>query len=226
MLNVEQTIMSQYANSATLVQLIQNMNGYIDPTADIQNFYNLVWNVDSAEGFGLDIWGRIVGLPTGRIIPIPGTSGAFGFQNDDFPPDWQNFGNINQPGTGGPFFNGEITTGGYRLNDGSFLTLILTKALANIVATTIPALNQLIQNLFPGRGRCYVLDKGNMAMTFVFEFPLSIVEYAILAFSGVLPTPTGVKFNIIVVPAGTFGFAEQGPLVEPFNFGSFFNGGT
>lgn len=217
--------MSQYAQSATMMRLIQNMNDYIDPAANIKSFYDIIWNVDTAKGFGLDIWGRIVGLPTGRVIPIPGTSGSFGFQNDDVPPDWENFGNANQPGVGGPFFNGEVTTGGFRLNDTSFLTLILTKALANIVATTIPSLNQLIGNLFPGRGRCYVVDRGNMAMSYVFEFPLSTVEYAILAYSGVLPHPTGVAVNVVVVTTGMFGFAEAGTLSEPFDFGTFYDGG-
>lgn len=68
MRNVEQTIISQYANSETITQLIRNMNTYIDPAADIDNFYDTVWNVMTAKGFGLDIWGRIVGLPTGRYI--------------------------------------------------------------------------------------------------------------------------------------------------------------
>lgn len=68
MKDVEQTIASQYANSPIILQLIHNMNAYIKPHADIDNFYNTIWNVDTAEGFGLDIWGRIVGLPTGRYI--------------------------------------------------------------------------------------------------------------------------------------------------------------
>ncbi|WP_152882578.1 DUF2612 domain-containing protein, partial [Burkholderia multivorans] len=54
MLNVEQTILSQYGNSATITQLIQNFNQYIDPRADIDAFYNAVWNIDTAQGFGLD----------------------------------------------------------------------------------------------------------------------------------------------------------------------------
>jgi hypothetical protein len=62
MRNVEQTIISQYGNSATITQLIQNMNDYIDPRADIDNFYSFIWNVDTAQGFGLDIWGRIVNV--------------------------------------------------------------------------------------------------------------------------------------------------------------------
>lgn len=66
MVNVEQTIISQYANSATIVQLIQNMNGYVDPQADFDNFYNYVWNVDTAQGVspGIDA-GR--GLKPARL---------------------------------------------------------------------------------------------------------------------------------------------------------------
>lgn len=208
-------------------QLSINMNQYLDPRADLINFYNYVWNVDTAVGFGLNIWGRIVGVP--RVVPIPGTAGSFGFANSDVPPDWENFGSVGKPGTGGPFFAGQQVTGGFSLNDDSYRTLILTKALANIVATSAPSLNQLIRNLFPGRGRVYTVDKGQsnrsaggMQMTYVFEFSLTTIEYAILAFSGVVPHPAGVGFNILVIPAGTFGFREQGPLVEPYNFGTFY----
>lgn len=225
--NVEATVISQYANSPTLLQLLENMATYIDPRENILNFYNLVWNVDTAVGFGLDIWGRIVGVS--RVIPIPGTSGSFGFDNTDVPPDWENFGTLGQPSVGGPFFSGELNTGSFILNDASFRVLILTKALANICQTTAPALNQLITNLFPGRGKCFTQDlgqsntaTGGMRMNYVFQFSLSTVENAILANSGVLPHPAGVLTGIVTVPEESFGFEEQGP-VEPFNQGTFFN---
>lgn len=208
MLNVEDTICSQYANSPTLLQLIANMNAYIDPRANLVEFYNFVWNVDTAQDWGLDIWGRIVGVS--RVIPIPGTSGSFGFNNDDIPPDWQNFGNANGGGGGGPFYAGQVNTGGFTLDNDSFRTLILVKALANIVSTDAPSLNSLVRNLFPGRGRAYTIDRGDMAMSYIFEFKLSTTEYAILAFSGVLPHPAGVLVNVIVVPSGFFGFRESG----------------
>ena len=38
MINVEQTIISQYANSATISQLVRNMNTYLDPRADFDAF--------------------------------------------------------------------------------------------------------------------------------------------------------------------------------------------
>jgi len=62
MRDVEQTIISQYGTSRTISKLIQNMNDYIDPCADIDNFYDFIFNVDTAQGFGLDIWGRIVNV--------------------------------------------------------------------------------------------------------------------------------------------------------------------
>ena len=47
--NVCQTIISQYQNSPTMRRLIENQNEAIDPTADIQNFYDFVLNLDIAK---------------------------------------------------------------------------------------------------------------------------------------------------------------------------------
>lgn len=61
------TIASQYGNSPTLLALIESFNAAVDPSVDIDNFLTHVWEVSTAEGFGLDIWGRIVGVS--RTIP-------------------------------------------------------------------------------------------------------------------------------------------------------------
>ncbi len=70
--DVMPTIISQYANSPTMLALIESFNAAIDPSNDINNFYRLVWDIATAQGFGLDIWGRIVGVT--RTIPtVPAT---------------------------------------------------------------------------------------------------------------------------------------------------------
>jgi Protein of unknown function (DUF2612)/PASTA domain/Concanavalin A-like lectin/glucanases superfamily len=211
--NVEETVISQYANSPVLLQLVENMASYIDQRANMEAFYSYIWNVDTAVGFGLDIWGRIVGVS--RLLQIGTATDLFGFENSDVPPDWQPF---NQ----GTFNQGNSDTEAYLLPDDAFRTLILTKALANICATTAPALNQLLRNLFPGRGRAYTSDHGDMSMSFVFEFSLTAVEYAILTQSGVLPHPAGVLYNVISRPGPTFGFTQEGPTAEPFGQGIFY----
>lgn len=212
--NVQQTIISQYANSGSIRALIENMNEYIDPRVNIDAFYEMVWNVDTAQGIGLDIWGRIVGVS--RLLQLTSNQDTFGYLNDTFPYDWAPF---NQ----GTFSTGDEVTQAYELADDAYRILILTKALSNIVATNAPSLNALLQNLFPGRGRAYVVDLGGMAMRFVFEFSLTNIEYAILTQSGALPHPAGVQYSVLVVPsAGLFGFQEQGSTVRPFDYGVFY----
>jgi hypothetical protein len=212
MIDVERTIISQYSASPTLKQLVRNMNEYVDPRANMEAFYNAVWNVDTAVGFGLDIWGKIVGV--GRLLRIPGNTRIFGFKNDSIPPDWKPFNH-------GTFYTGTVLSQAYYLPDDTYRTLILTKALANIVATTAASINQLLRNLFPNRGRAYVIDLGGMAMQYVFEFNLSAAEYAILTQSGVMPHPAGVRFSVVVIPADAFGFFEMGAGALPFDDGVF-----
>jgi len=191
------------------------MNEYIDPRVNMQAFYDYVWNVDTAVGFGLDIWGRIVGVS--RLLKIPGNLETFGFANASIPPDWQ-------PWNQGVWHTGNEVSQSYLLPDDVYRTLILTKALSNIVATTAQAINQLLRNLFPGRGRCYVVDLGGMAMQFTFEFPITPAEYAILTQSGALPHPAGVAYSVVVIPvaAKLFGFSEAGSASQPFDFGVFY----
>lgn len=82
------TVASQYKNSPTLMQLIDNFRQYIDPSQNFEDFYNLVWNVDTAQGFGLDILGRIVGvsrqLNVPAIYPVLVAPGLRSLTDDQF----------------------------------------------------------------------------------------------------------------------------------------------
>ena len=79
MIDFQKTIISQFANSPTIVGLVTNMNAYIDQTANFQSFYDFVWNVNTAQGFGLDIWGRILGVSRNLQIAAPLAGNFFGF---------------------------------------------------------------------------------------------------------------------------------------------------
>jgi hypothetical protein len=178
MMDLEQTIISQYGNSAAITALIRNMNSYIDPRCDIGGFYDTVWNVETAEGFGLDIWGRIVGLPSGRYI-----------------------------------YTEPVTV----LNDDQFRRLILIKALSNISITSSPTFNQLLNNFFAGRGRCYVSDQGAMQMRYTFEFPLLPYEILIMSGTGIFLRPAGVQVGLAIIVLPAFGFSEAGTIsAAPF----------
>lgn len=196
MLNVEQTIISQYANAPTMTRMIQNMNAYIDPAADIDAFYNLVFNVATAKGFGLDIWGRIVVID--RALQIPPLDTFLGFKQALHSPPVIN---DPQPWNQAPFFSRTAPAAPntvLSLQDEPYRTLIFTKALANICDCTIPMLNRLVRNLFAGRGVVYVTDNGNMQMGLTFGFKLQAFEVAIITTSGAFPKPAGVSLSISV----------------------------
>lgn len=217
MRNWPRTVISQHNNSAILTQLIESFNDCIDPQTNFQNFYDLIWNIDTAQGYGLDVWGRIVGAQ--RILTVT-TSRYLAFAESA---------DANGGGFGqGQFYAGTTATDNYALSDDVFRLLILAKAFANICDGSIPSINVLLLSLFPGRGNCYVQDGGNvpsahylafaesadpagagfdqapfysqtellpnnMTLTYVFEFPLQSFEVSIVTTSGVLPKPAGVK---------------------------------
>ena len=215
MIDVERTIISQYGASSTIGQLVHNINEYIDPRADIDSFYDFVWNVDTAQGFGLDIWGRIVGI--GRTLLIPEDPVYLGF--GESAPGSYPFGQA-------PLYLNSAATQTYRLADDAYRQLILVKALSNISATTAPALNTLLQNMFIGRGRCYVNDIGGMAMRYTFEFVLTPYEFAIMTQSGALPRPGGVRSSLIATELPVFGFSEAGYGASPFGQAPFISEGA
>lgn len=88
MIKPSDTVASQYKNSPTLLQLIDNFNQYIDPGANLQAFYDLVWNIDTAQGFGLDILGRIVGasrqVNVPAVFPVRVAPGLRSLTDDQF----------------------------------------------------------------------------------------------------------------------------------------------
>lgn len=206
--NIGQTVLSQYANSPVLLSLIESFNDAIDPARDIDAFYDSLWNIDTALGAGLDIWGRIVGVS--RNLPITYTGQTFGFKTGSSPEPYLPF-------NFGIFRSDRAATSTYALPDSAYRTLILMKAFANVARCDIPTLNKLARMLFPGlgtdlyivdgyidpdyyavtdRSRAYVLDHGDMTMSYVFDFSLNDVEASIVNNSGVLPHPTGVAVSV------------------------------
>lgn len=183
--DVWQTVLSQYANSETVTSLISSMNAALDPTEWLENFHDFVWNIQTAEGPGIDVLGRIVGVT--RTIMLPGNVQFFGFEEAA---SWTGF-----AGPGG-FFTGAQLTQNFNLDDSDFQTLILAKAAGNICNGGIPAINAILLALFPNRGKCFLQDNLNMSLTYVFEFALTLVEAAIIAQENVLPSPAGVIVSI------------------------------
>jgi hypothetical protein len=179
------TIYAQYANSPVLTALVEFFSNWLDPAQLIDFFYDNVWNIATATGWGLDVWGRIVGV--NRVLQAA-PSRYFGFQQA---------GTLSaDPFDQSPFYSGLPAVQNYALSDDAFRTLILAKAAANIWDGSIPGLNRILRLLFPGQV-CYVTDGANMTMTYYFGFVLSPVQQTIVINSGVLPRPAGVSASYV-----------------------------
>lgn len=214
MQNWDETILSQYANSPTIIALISSFNDAIDPSDDLDNFYADVFNVLTAVGVGLDIWGQIVGVS--RILTVNGGKN-FGF-DEATTVSADPFGQS-------ALYQGKPATSNFSLSDDAYRTLILVKALSNISGCSISTYNTMLMTLFPNRGNAYVSNTGGMNARLTFEFILQPFEVAILKQSGAFAPPTGVQFEIMDLDIPTsFGFEEAGSSSAPFNTGIFFAG--
>jgi len=188
--NIWDTVNPEYANSPVITSLIESWFDALDLTQVTDQFYDDMWNIATAVGYGLDVWGRIVGVS--RVLNIAAGS-YFGFEEA-----------VSGGGISGfnqsPFFSGETTTTNFVLSDENYRQLILAKAAYNICDGSIPSINAILMNLFGTSGQCYVTDNGGMSMTYTFNFQPTLLQLAIIYQSGVLPKPAGVEATVIINP--------------------------
>lgn len=189
MKNYQQTIITQYASSPVMTGVLSDWNTDLDPSVNLRLFYDGIWNINTAAGYGLDVWGRIVGVSRNLKASLGdqylGFAEAFGSQ----PFGW------------GVFYSGQTPNATpLTLTDAVFRQLILLKALANVSNGSAYYLNGVLDALYGSRGRCYAVDLGNMTFALVFHFSLTPADYSVLTQSGLLLRPAGVAYTIIEVP--------------------------
>jgi hypothetical protein len=213
-----------------LTEIIDRFNQAIDPGPAFELFYKNILNPDTAIGHGLDIWGRIVGVE--RVLKITPT-GYFGFyeaRNEPF-----GFGPFyNGPPATDNYVLGDET---YRLlifakaraniSNGStadindiLMSLFPNRGNAYIQEGTGPSAENYFQfaetTAATGFGAepFYSVGSGSlfgMSYSYVFDFALAPYEVAIVANSGVLPKPAGIKMLGLVFPEAAAPSVPPGP---------------
>jgi len=78
--NWSQTLINRFAGTPILVALISSFDAAVDPVPNLQAFLKYIWNVRSAVGYGLNVWGTIVGVS--RVISTP--SGPITLDDADY----------------------------------------------------------------------------------------------------------------------------------------------
>jgi hypothetical protein len=184
-----QTILSQYANSPRILSLIESFSDAINANGLSDLFLSSILDIDTAIGYGLDVWGRIVHVRRALYVP-GGVSGKL--------LGW------GEPGAGkfygwrqAPWNTLNRITPNYVLQDNDYRRLILVKAFSNISNRSIPSMNAALMQMFAGQGNVYVSDLGNMAAAYVFDFHPSQLDLAILQQSGAFASPSGVLMSVV-----------------------------
>lgn len=206
--DIDETIQSQYAASPTITALARSIWKVINPADDIELFYSKMFNPDTAEGVGLDVWGRIVAMPR-EYTAVDVNSEYLGFN----PPD----GVINEraaPFNQAPFYS-EIT-GKVRLSDNAYRVYIFLKALVNIGNSSLAGLNQMLHMLLPDKK---IMLQHVDTMTVRLTILNGIDNFTKAALLSIPWLPAGVELQLYEVITPTFGF--NGQELQPFNQGTF-----
>lgn len=181
-----QTLYSQYANSPTFLALLDNTLSSLDQEGMIDDWYDKVWNLDTAIGYGLDVWGRIVGI--GRVIPgVPGKFLGFEEATTASADPWDQ----------SPWYAGTGLTSNVVLGDPAYRKLIYAKAASNLWDGSTPGLNAILRMLYAGQ--LVYVTTSTLALEYVFGFEPSAVEYAIAANTNVLPRPAGIETTFTIL---------------------------
>ena len=206
--DIAETVQSQYATSKRMRAVIDAFWQAINPKSDIDLLYKKLVNPRTAEGYGLDVWGRIVAI--GRsYLSVEDTNPYFGF---DPPAGVKNdrLGTFNVT----PFYKKIL--GKVRLADPMFRTYVFLKALINIGDSSLASLNQTVKLLFPDAD-IQILHTGTMVLRVLILSPLSESDKAALDNLPWLPAGVGLEMYQVITP--TFGFA--GTELQNFNNGTF-----
>lgn len=169
-----------------------------------ENWYRDVFNLLTANDFGLSVWALILGVPI--FITIPGHDGqpAWGF--DEF------HRNFNR----GNFANASGTTTGLTTEEKRIVLRLRYVKLTSRCA--IPYTNYMLDKIFTDFGKVYILDNLDMTITAIFEFyPSFRLRQAIKDYD-LIPRGAGVGINYIIDEGNSFGFDE---FHKNFNRGNF-----
>ena len=207
--DIAETVQSQYATSKRMRAVIDAFWQAINPKSDIDLLYKKLVNPRTAEGWGLDIWGRIVAI--GRsYLAVDDDTPYFGFD----PPEGVKNERLNSFGNASFY---KAIYGKVELADTMFRTYVFLKALINISDSSLAGLNQMVKLLFPDAD-VRILHTGTMALRVLILSPLSESDKAALDNLPWLPAGVGLEMYQVVTP--TFGFVGA-PELKNFNNGTF-----
>lgn len=203
--NILQTILWQYENAPNIKALLQDKQDEWneDFTAFWQDFYTNIFDLRTANTFGLSVWSILLGTPIVYNLPGAGTEGwGFGAFR-------KNFTNGNFQGAAGT---------GYILSEETARVILRLRYYQLTGTCCVPSLNRMLADIFENYGHAYVSDVLDMRQQYVFNFILPAdLQFAFDNFD-VLPRPAGVGSSWRTVLEAPWGFNSDATNFDHGNF--------
>lgn len=205
-IDVTRSLLWRHNEATNLQALINNKQAAIDElnTKFWNDWVSDVFNLDTANMFGLSVWSIILDIPL-TIEPREQEADNSNFGFGSFR---KNFGNGNFTSA----------TNAIIVNEEDARRILKLRYYQLITRGTIPECNKIVADVFGDLGAVYALDGLDMTMTYIFNFQPSASIRFILDEYDILPRPAGVLVNKNFNPGLSWGFGE---FRKNFNNGNF-----
>lgn len=153
-----QTILWQYNDAENLQRLIQQkQDWYNQNQRDFwSNWFRDVFDLRTANDFGLSVWSIILDLPlVAELPPSPAGKSTWGFGTNN-----QNFANGNFT---------RLTEGSAGLTTSQKRIALRLRYYQLTTKVTVPEINRIMNAVF-GNQQVYVIDNNDMTITYAFRF--------------------------------------------------------
>lgn len=193
-IDIFQVLIWQYENSTNIQQLIINKNIWtaLYGTLFWESWYVDVFNLATANLFGLTVWSIILNMPL--FVPVgeaPVDPPIWGFNELPFPTVNENL-NFGHGNLAGALVVPTLTEEEQRIA----LQLRYYQLVSRGAVTEV---NQFLNYLLGGLGGAWMIDNFDMTITYVFNFPINPVLLNVIAGYNLLPKPAGVNVNYVVL---------------------------
>ena len=187
--NLLKAILWQYNDAVRLQSLLNSKNDWYiaNQTTFWENWYRDVFNLLTANAFGLQVWAIILDVPiivTTVTPPAPKVGIFFGDDHENF--------------TNGNF--AAATPGGVVLTVEQARQLLRMRYFQITTRGAVPEINEFFKLLFVNDGPVWVEDNLDMTATYVFGFQPSAQLIFVLEKYDILPRPAGVDVDYIISP--------------------------
>lgn len=201
-INLLKNLFWQYDNSPNLKGLIQNQETFVNENVGqfLQDFYTNIFNLDTANTFGLKIWSILLGVPFDVETITPAINDLFGFEY------------------GKNFDHGVLYPDAGTLLSDAQKRLILKLRWRTM--TTNATLESLIEAYQAVLGDTFVTDGLNMKILVgLGEYPTFENLYIIEKYPQIFPRPAGVEVSYLLGYNGWIRF-DSGTNFDNGNFGA------